>query len=1031
MNSKVNLAGKWDFCLDGEMRGIDEHFENVSFDDEIVLPSSTSFSKKGEVNKARETGQLTEVYKFEGYSWYRKKVFLPAKSWAQIEDCHFFLTLERTRISTVWVDGKKVGSKNSFIARHIYDLTGFVENTEPEITIMVSNTGYVTGGGHMTSPDTQTNWNGLLGEISLEICDCVHIERTEVRGDFKKNSALIKAQAIGFENAEISVKITTDLCILKPEYLAPDADLTDWEKRASSQQADATDMDILEKWLDIKQDVIPEQFFVHKLHDGKNEFDMKIKFPAGAKFWDEEEPYLYRFRLEILDVKRKKLAEKYLWFGLREFKAQGDHFEINGRRTFLRGRHQGMLFPLSGFAPMNVTGWLKDLKIAKDYGLNHERFHTCTPPEAAFIAADLLGIYLQPEIPFWGTWLSKDDEKYGEVKAAQEFLTEEGFNILKEFAGHPSFVMMSMGNELWGSPEALNELVGGYKAVYPDICFTQGSNNFQWVPNIQPHDDFFSGVRFTKERQIRGSYAMCDAPLGPIQKWKPSTNWNYDRAIKPPYSEAALKAASAWNPGKGTVEIQYGTGVKTVNLSESPGELVPHIPVVSHEIGQYFIYPDFREIADYSGVCQARNLEVFQERLEEMSISARSEGYFRSSGLLAMQCYKNELEAAIRSSLMAGFQMLDLQDFSGQGTALVGPLNALMKSKGLITAKEWREFCSSAVVMGRFYSYVLTCGEKFDFTVNLAFYRKKLPGKPKLCISIVNSDTGKAVFADELDIVSAFKAKAEEHEGDFCGLYDLGSFSADIPGDTGIVKYTLCLEVKDGKKTVCENHYDLWAYEKFENIKPTTDVYVVEEEDGSEISFEVTQSGKVAVTDDMIETDAAVSEGKSVLFYLTPSENRSLPGAYCTDFWNYPMFKSISESMGKPIPVGTLGMLIANDHPALAGFKCETYSTPQWYEIVERSRVSLLNWLGFRPIVTVIDNCEANDNLGIIYEFMIMDGPNGPSHVVICTSPLRKLIQEGNAPAAALEKSLLSYLEKGPADGILRTHMQQLRRLAY
>jgi hypothetical protein len=135
--------------------------------------------------------------------------------------------------------------------------------------------------------------------------------------------------------------------------------------------------------------------------------------------------------------------------------------------------------------------------------------------------------------------------------------------------------------------------------------------------------------------------------------------------------------------------------------------------------------------------------------------------------------------------------------------------------------------------------------------------------------------------------------------------------------------------------------------------------------------------------------------------------------------------------MGKPIPVGTLGTLIAKDHPALAHFKTESYSTPQWYEIIERSRSSLLNWLGFRPIVTVIDNCESNDNLGIIYEFMIMDGKNGPSHVLVCTSPLRKLAQEGNAPAAALERSLLEYLEGESAEDILRTHTQQLRRLAY
>jgi hypothetical protein len=1029
MNTKLNLAGEWQFILDGEKRGISEGFEKKPFDDHITLPGTTAYAKKGAPNKEREAGHLTEVHKFEGFAWYRKKVKLPIKKNTELENKHFFLTLERTRISTVWVDGKMVGVQNSFIAKHVYDLTKYIKNLEPEITIMVSNVDYIIAGGHMTSPDTQTNWNGILGEISLEICDKACIEGANTTCDFEGKKAIVNVEAPGFEAFEGKIEVSGDLCSLKKKYFEYDSDCSAWEMRATTEQAYTTDLEILDKYLDIKPEAVKPVSKSKKFKKGRNEIEISVKLPDDAKVWDEEEPYVYRLKVKLCDEAGDVIAEKVLWFGLRQFKAAGRNFTINGRRTFLRGRHQGLLFPLSGFAPMNAVGWLKDMKIARDFGINHERCHTCVPPEAAFIAADLLGIYLEPELPFWGNWYGKEDKEYNDVKLAQEFLTEEGFNTLKEFAGHPSFVMMSMGNELWGNPGALNELEGGYKAIHPDICYTQGSNNFQWNPNIQPNDDFFTGVRFTKERQIRGSYAMCDAPQGPVQKGKPSTNWNYDRAIKPPYAEEAKK-------GKNTddiIEIQYGTGVKSVRLSEVSKELIPEIPVVSHEIGQYFIYPDYDEITKYTGALQARNLEIFQERLEDKSLSERADDYFKASGVLAMQCYKSEIEAALRSNLLAGFQMLDLQDYSGQGTALVGPLNALMQNKGLITAKKWREFCSSAVVLGKFDSYVLTCGEKFDFNAKLAYFSKCCVKKPKFRITLTGDSGTGCIFDKTIDIDQEFGCSGKAGDSGNCGLFDLGSYSIDIPDSTDIVKYVLRLMVLDGKRCVCENFYFLWAYERVDKVKTETDVCVVEEEDGSEISFETSKSGKVAICSDMVETDAAVDEGKSVLFYLSPSEGRSLPGAYCTDFWNYTMFKNISESMGKPIPVGTLGLLIDNDHPALGHFKSEYFTTPQWYEIIERSRSSLLNWLGFNPIVTVIDNCESNDNLGLVYELMVMDGKKGPSHVLVCTSPLRKLAQEGNAPAAALERSLLEYLEKDSdiPGNILRTNMQQLRRLAY
>ena len=987
MNTIIDLSGSWEFKLDEEKLGLKEQ---VVFDDTITLPGTTSLAKKGRPNRARETYFLTEVHKFEGYAWYKKEIKLPLKK-SELKGKHFYLTLERTRISYVWVDGEFAGVQDSLVSKHVYDLSGLITTTNPTITIMVSNVDYAAPGGHMTSQDTQTNWNGILGEISLEVCDEVRISHATSFCDYKNKQAVIctSIENFGKKDKKTEVIISADLCRLKPELLALDSDCSIWEERATKQQAEKTDMEILESYLDIKKNAVDEHKEAVVLRTGSNELEINLQLPSNAKKWDEEEPWVYRIKVSCGD------SVKTIWFGYKEFKATGDHFEINGRKTFLRGRHQGMLFPLSGFAPMNVTGWLKDFKIVKNWGLNHERCHTCTPPEAAFLAADLLGFYFQPEIPFWGTWLDENDEKYSESEAAQDFLTVEGFNILEDYAGHPSFVMMSMGNELWGSPEALNELMGGYKAVRPDIMFTQGSNNFQWMPNIQPNDDFFSGVRFSVDRQIRGSYAQCDAPLGYVQKGKPRTDWNYDAAINPEVVSGESVASK-----DGSIEIQYGTGVKKVKLGDSKKDLIPEIPVVSHEIGQYFMYPNYDEIREYKGVLQARNLEIFQERLDDVSLYHRDKWYFRSSGELAIACYKEELEAALRSSKLAGFQMLDLQDFTGQGTALVGPLNSLMQNKGHITPAQWREFCAGTVLLGEFASYVVENGKKFDAEVKLAYYSKKK----------IKSAVIKAALIDRYTENKVCETETEIDKIDKTGLHNLTSISFNIPEGKAAASYEFRLELVSEGEVIATNSYVLWSYPKAKKNRVPKDVLVCHS---------------------IMEVMDAVDEGKPIMFYLDNEKNsRSIPGAYCADFWNYPMFRSVSESMNKTVPVGSLGTLILRGHPALAEFPCESYTTPQWFDIIERSRVSNLNGIGLRSIVTVIDNCERNNNMGIIFEFEVMDGKKGPCHVVVCTSPLEKLIEEGNAPAAVLEKSILKYLASGSYLCEVRTNASALRRLS-
>ena len=165
MSIKVDLSGQWKFQLDPTQEGIQKKFYLQNLVDSINLPSTTSKEKKGAMNTKREIGYLTEEYLYEGYAWYTQELNFTEDVINNIANKKIILFMERTRKSSVWIDDQYVGEYLSFCAPHRYDLTPYISKSKHRLTIMISNIDYPTTGGHMTSPDTQTNWNGILGEI--------------------------------------------------------------------------------------------------------------------------------------------------------------------------------------------------------------------------------------------------------------------------------------------------------------------------------------------------------------------------------------------------------------------------------------------------------------------------------------------------------------------------------------------------------------------------------------------------------------------------------------------------------------------------------------------------------------------------------------------------------------------------------------------------------------------------------------------------------------------------------------------------
>lgn len=851
---KIDLSGQWQVKLDAEK----QETMPQAYPETMMLPGTTSAAGLGMPNPAKERGCLTDAYRFEGAVWFMRT--FTAGDWTGEQT---MLTLERTRKTTVYLDGRPIGHQESLCTPHRYFLPP-VHAGEHTLVIRVDNTDYPTRGGHLTSPDTQSNWNGITGEISLTVAHTLLTDLT-VRPDLRRGCLRVHGHIIG----------------------APDG---------------------------VAGIVLPGQM-EHLLPYRGGVLNGECPLKGNEAFWDEAHPEIHTISIDLDgDVYETT-------FGLRDVRTVGRRLLINGRETFLRGKVDNLLYPKTGYTPTDVASWMTILGIAKEYGINHYRYHTACPPDAAFTAADLLGVYMAPELPFWGTVAEEGEEGYDERE--RDFLFQEGFRILREYGHHPSFLWLSLGNELWGSKDVLNRMMRAYREADDTKLYSSGANNYQFVPDVLDEENVFVGVRLGRERLIRGSYAMCDAPQGIVQTTAPESVSNYDASIVP---EALGQSGEA-----GKVQIQYGTGVKEVD-AQSADALIPDVPVISHEVGQYVFYPDFSEIPHYTGPLKPRNIEAMREKLERAGLYGEHEAFFRQTGHLAVDCYKREIETLLRSREVSGFQLLDLQDYTGQGTALVGVLNALMENKGLISAEEWREFCAGTVVLGEFASFTGVMGEDIRFDVQIS---ECDPEKQHTRIRCTLMDGERELYACDV-------APGARH-GRLTDAVSV-TFPAECYRDAmqeRITGLTVVLTLEDGTR----NHYPIW-------LIPPVDIRITREgieKDGRMVAF-VSAEEK--------------ADGAAI---VVPSAEGQLPAEYCTDFWCYPMFRSISESMGKPVPVGTMGLSIDTASPLLKRFAQEDYTTPAWYAILQTAHVQRLP-ADIRPAVQMIDNTERCARLGILYQ---------------------------------------------------------------
>ena len=894
-NHSVSLSGKWAFQIDREDKGIREEWFNKTLNDRINLPGSMPEKLKGDdvtvrtrwtgslydssyyfnpyMEKYRIDGQvklpffLTPDKHYVGVAWYQKRVTVP-DSW---KGERVVLFLERPHIeTTVWINRQEVGMQNSLCVPHVYDLTSYVTPGKSYLlTIRVDNRIKEINVGpdsHSITDQTQGNWNGIVGKIELQSTPKVFFEDIQIYPDLAGKKALVRM------NVRASSSVNGEITLSAKSFNT-----------------------------DVNHEIAPVYQTV-TVRKGDNLFEMELPMGQDFLIWDEFSPALYRLTATLKNG--KQIETKQIQFGMREFTINGKWFYINGRKTMLRGTVENCDFPLTGYAPMDVASWERVFRICRSYGLNHMRFHSYCPPEAAFIAADLVGFYLQPEGPSW----PNHGPKLGNGQPIDKYLMDETIALTKAYGNYASYCMLACGNEPSG----------------------------HWVNWVSKFVDYW------KTADSRRVYT--GASVGGSWKWQPHNQYHVKAGAR----------GVTWAKRQPESMSDYRAKIDTVRQ-----------PYVSHETGQWCVFPDFNEIRKYTGVNKARNFEIFRDILEDNDMGGQAHDFMMASGKLQAICYKHEIEKTLRTPDYAGFQLLALNDYSGQGTALVGVLNVFFEEKGYINAAEFRRFCSPTVPLARIPKFVYTNDESFHADIEIAHFGAT-PLREARTIYTVKDEYGKVyahgtVGSSDIPIGNLFSL----------GSVDLDLGAIDTPQKLNL---EICIE-----NTSAVNDWDFWVYPAHVELAEG-DVYTTDTLDEQAISV-LEQGGNVLIT-----AAGKVSYGKEVVQHFTPV------------FWNTSWFKMR--------PPHTTGIFLNEYHPLFKEFPTEYHSNLQWWELLNKAQVMQFTDFpdDFQPIVQNIDTWFISRKIGVLFEANVLSGKLMMTSMDI-TSQLEKRVA-----ARQLHKAILDYM---------------------
>ena len=837
--SYIDLSGEWTVRLDRNDTGEAGGWPGNLYETDISLPGTLDDAGLGDhdtLKPALEREQLLHLRRkvsYTGPAWYSREIRVPL-SWKG--KC---ITLELERVlwrSDVWVDGKKVdGNGESLVAPHRFDLTGYLHPGKKHLlTFRIDNREqyHISNGlAHSYTDHTQIIWNGIKGDIRLCASDMVRIDAVSVTPSADLKSVTVKAAVENRTGSPVEAR----LCY-----------------KASLKSGKA--LPVLEK--DIT------------LCPGVNEYSETYGMGESPELWSEFNPQVYEMKVSLHG--KGSESEVSTDFGMRQIRQEAHRMTINGRPLFLRGTLECCIFPLTGTPPTDKEEWMELFRAASDYGLNHLRFHSWCPPEAAFEAADEMGFYLQVELPVWVLTIGKYEETV-------RFMYDESERIIREYGDHPSFAFLSLGNELQGDFSVLADMMTTLKDSDSRHLYTTTSFTFEKGHGAgpEPLDDYYV-TQWTEKGWVRGQGVFNSEP--------PSFDKDFRNSI-----EGICK------------------------------------PLITHEIGQYAIYPDMREIEKYTGVLYPLNFISVRNDLQSKGLLDRSEAYLEASGKLAAILYKEEIERALKTDGISGFQLLDLHDFPGQGTALVGLLNAFWESKGIITGDEFRRFCSPAVPLVKFRKAVYENKETFHAVVDFANYTDSDIDNIVLKWDLVRKSDNHLLYSGETIPLSLEQGYNSSLAVIDCPLHVVGKASE-------------CELTVYAEGTDISNSWKIWVYPSKVGI----------------------HWGDVKFTRDYSEALALLGQGEKVLFNPDWRTIRGIEGKFVPVFWSPVHF---------PKQAATMGILCDPAHPALEQFPTASHTDWQWWDLNINSTTIIVDSLsGGAPVVEMIDNFANNRRLALLYE---------------------------------------------------------------
>ena len=910
-----NLAGPWRFQLDRYDEGVNQAWFSRRLQGYIKLPGILQSQYWGDeittktqwVSSLHDSfWYLRDDYKdyiernvkvpflsqpqrhYVGVAWYQQEINIPANWMGR----RVVLTLERPHWeTTVWLDNKRIGSDRSLVAPHIYDF-GTVTPGRHMLSIRVDNRMVMPyrPDAHSVSDSVGASWNGIVGKIELSSTGRVWIDDAQV---FTSERSLIVRVRIGNQTG---VSGTATLNAIWPDVgIVP----VSWDENG-----------------------------------GTAEVELPIRYDAVR--WDEFHPTLYPLRLWLKGNGVDESLE--LKVGLREFKAEGKEFRLNGRPIYFRGTHNGGDFPLTGYPATDVAYWKKLFELCRLWGLNHMRFHSWCPPEAAFEAADIVGFYLQPEPGMWNE-INPDTPM-------ERMLYEETERMIKAYGNHPSFMLLSASNEPKGNWQApLASWVSSFRKRDPRRLYTRGTGHTEReIENLAAGSDYLAVQR-----------------IGPKM----------------------LRRESGW------YGQDYSSSLTDIN-----------VPVISHEIGQWAAYPDFDVIKKFTGYMRPGNYEIFRDSLKAHGLLEKNKEFVNASGHFQFASYKEDIEANLRTPGLGGFQLLDLHDYVGQGTAPVGLLDPFWETKNYASVDEFKAFCNVTVPLARLPKYVFVRSERLDAAVEVAHFG----AEPLEDIKVVwrigellgewdvrSLPIGKSFQVGQI-LVDLMKLKPGEHTlvvtAAPATFYE--PVSRKIISRPDVVK----------GKTYFENSWTFWVY-------PTPDLtpgLVHNYDPPLGALCELSRQPEVLVTTSWDEAEKKLASGGRVLFAPRSVDLgwSSPPLDTVPIFWN----KQMTPSWGR-----MLGLWInrrsgrSKDH-MIDGFYTSTYYDWQWAEIIRGVRAINLDDMptDLEPVVWAIDDWNRNYKLGLLFEGLVGQGKLLVSAIDVTHE------SEANPVLFQMRRALITYM---------------------